>query len=163
MLEIIPAEAAVIVCAAEKPILDRCAGAPERLLLRVAADELWLVGPRADRRVLLAAGQALVLDRGLVVDQTDGWWVCSAGGSDRGEVLRRLMVAPIPSGSPVLVQGAITGIPAKVVCEAARIHVFVPAGVGHHLLDRIVAVTGDLDVTISQPAGLTIDGGGNSC
>ena len=163
MLEITPAEAAVIVCAADQSVLDGSAGAPNRLQLRVAPDELWLIGPRDQRRALLAAGQALVHERGLAVDQTDGRRVITATGEDRYEVFRRLMVASVPAQRPALVQGAITGVPGKVICESARLHVLVPAGVGHHLMDRLAAVTGDLAVTTGPSAALILESGGASC
>ena len=83
VLEITPAEAAVIVCAADRTVLDGSVAEPNRLQLRVAPDELWLVGPRNLRQALLAAGRALVHQRGLAVDQTDGWWVITAAGDDR--------------------------------------------------------------------------------
>lgn len=163
MLEIIPAEAAIIVCAAEASVLDAAPTVPHGIRVRVAADELWLVGPRPDRAALLAAAEALVEGRGLAVDQTDGWAAVTAAGDDRDEVFRRLMVAPIPEARPSLVQGAITGVPGKLICEADRTHIFVPAGVGRHLMDRLVQVTGDLTVRIGPPANLAFHSKGTWC
>ncbi|MFN0180737.1 MAG: hypothetical protein ACKVZ0_18195 [Gemmatimonadales bacterium] len=163
MLEVTPAEAAIVVCAAARSVLDAAPVIHRGLRVRVAPDELWLVGPRAERGALLAAAESLVRDRGLSVDQTDGWWAITATGDERDEVFRRLMVAPIPVARPSLVQGAITGVPGKLICEADRTHVFVPAGVGHHLMDRLAKVTGDLTVRIGPPAGLALENEGASC
>jgi hypothetical protein len=163
VLEIIPAEAAIIVCAAVRSVLDAAPAIGRALRVRVAPDELWLVGPRAERGALLAAAERLVQGRGLSVDQTDGWSAVTAAGDDRDEIFRRLMVAPIPMARPSLVQGAITGVPGKLICEAHRTHVFVPAGVGHHLMDRLAKVTGNLTVRIGPPAGLMLENEGASC
>jgi len=159
VVDLIPSEAAVVVCLADRATLDALA-ASHGGVTRVAPDELWLVGPRTRRAALLAAARERVGSKGLVVDQSDGWSVWTVQGEDRLEIPRRLMFAAIPDHRPAFVQGAITGVAGKVLYESGRLHLFVPAPVGHHLADRIAAVAEDLSLTIQPAAPLAFAGAG---
>lgn len=159
MLDLIPAEASVVACLADRETLDGLASR-HRSAVRVAPDELWLIGPRAGRTDLLTAARDQLGSRGLAVDQTDGWAVWTVEGDDRLEIIRRLMFAAVPDHRPAFVQGAITGVGGKVLYESGRLHLFVPAPVGHHVIDRIVTVGADLAPVIQPAAPLVPAGAG---
>ncbi len=153
MLELNPTDAAVIACCADRSALDRLTTAAGAVAARIAPDELWWIGPLADRTTLLEqAKSALVGADALVVDQSDGWDVWTVSGDDHRAVLDRLMLAPIPVDRPVFVQGAITGVPGKVLAVSGAAHLFVPGPVGHHLRDRILSVMADLEPTETKTA-----------
>lgn len=159
MVDLIPAQAAVVACHADRGTLDALA-ARLGAVTRVAPDELWLVGPRSERESLAARAREQIGTRGLVVDQTDGWSAWTVEGDDRLEIPRRLMFAPVPDHRPAFVQGAITGVAGKVLYQSGRVHLFVPAPVGHHLADRIATVAADLALTIQPAAPLALTGAG---
>jgi len=163
VLRLRPTDVAIVACLARPESLGGVRPGPIGVRLAIAPDEVWLVGRLDQRQALMDAARSGLAGRGLVVDQTDGWWVVTASGEDRLEVIRRLMLAPIPAAAPALVQGAITGVPGKVVYESGRLHLFVPAPVGHHLMERLAAVTGDLAVQLESPAPLAFDTPGASC
>ena len=146
VLDLFTTEAAVIACHADPAVLDRLTAPPGGLVARIAPDEAWLIGSRADRTALARDAGALVgrSAAGLAVDQTDGWAIWSIRGAPPRLVLGRLMVAPIPPAATAFVQGAITGVPGKVLLDGDVAHLMVPAPVGHHLRDRILEVCRDL-------------------
>jgi len=84
----------------------------------------------------------------LVVDQTDGWTVWSIEGTSASHALARLTVMPLDQCGVAFHQGAVAGVPAKVVAKASGYRVFVPAPVGHHLRDRVLEACVDLTPTI---------------
>ena len=146
MLELTLLEATIVACYATAAALDAWSpGAGCRL--RVAGDELWIVGPRSDRcglfRTVSASLRAVAPDA-LVVDQTDGWTVWSLAGADASHALARLTVMPLRQRDGTVSQGAVAGVPAKVVAHPSEYQVFVPAPVGHHLRDRVLEACDDL-------------------
>lgn len=156
MLEIHPTDAAVIACSADPAALARLAAPADAVPARVAPDELWWIGPLGHREALLAAAQtALAGANALVVDQTDGWDVWTIRGGDHLAVLDRLMLAPLPAERPAFVQGAITGVPGKVLAVSGAAHLFVPSPVGHHLRARILTVMADRQPVESKPVPFT--------
>lgn len=150
MLDVFATEAALIACHADRAVLDRLTAPPGGVVARIAPDEAWLIGARAGRTALARDADALVggSAAGLAVDQTDGWAIWSIRGAPPRVVLGRLMVAPIPAAATAFVQGAITGVPGKVLLDGDVAHLMVPAPVGHHLRDRIVEVCADLGPAI---------------
>jgi hypothetical protein len=147
VLELIPTDVAIVACHADQPALDRLEPPATALELRIARDELWWIGPLSAREQLAEEGVlALSEADGLVVDQSDGWAVWTVRGAGYLALLERLMLAPIPSSRPAFVQGAITGVPGKVLATAQAALIFVPAPVGHHLRDRILSVGAALDL-----------------
>ena len=140
MLDLIPSEASIIACLADVATLDGWTGGRDPAPARVAPDELWLIGPRSERQAIVAKARDWLGGRGLVVDQTDGWVGWTLEGDARLDVVRRVMFAAVPDHRPAFVQGAISGVPGKVLYESNRVHLFVPAPVGHHLIDRLRAV-----------------------
>jgi sarcosine oxidase gamma subunit len=158
VLELIATDAAIIACHAPGGALDGVGAPAGAVALRIAPDELWLVGPLEARDGLaLAARSALGAAAPLVVDQSDGWTVWTVRGDRHSTVLDRLMLAPVPARRPVFVQGAITGVPGKVLAVLGAVHLFVPAPVGHHLRDRILAACADLEPTQSGPVSLSLE------
>jgi hypothetical protein len=153
VLELCSTEAALIACHADGAVLDRLTAPPGNLVARIAPDEAWLIGARADRTGLARQADALVggSAAGLAVDQTDGWAIWSIRGAPPRDVLNRLMIAPIPATATAFVQGAITGVPGKVLLDGDVAHLMVPAPVGHHLRDRIMEVCRDLSPAIGSP------------
>ena len=157
MLELHGTDAAIIACSADAPALDRLGTPAGVFRARVAPDELWWIGAAADRDALVEQAQeALASADALVVDQSDGWDVWTIRGDDHAAVLERLMLAPLPPERPAFVQGAITGVPGKVVAVRGAAHLFVPSPVGHHLRDRILSVMADLRPIESKPAAFTL-------
>ena len=163
MLDVFATEAALIACHADHAVLDRLTAPPGGLVARIAPDEAWLIGSRASRADLAREASALVggSTAGLAVDQTDGWAIWSIRGAPPRVVLSRLMMAPIPASATAFVQGAITGVPGKVLLDGDVAHLMVPAPVGHHLRDRIVEVCRDLDPAIGSPRPLLLSTGGS--
>ena len=59
---------------------------------------------------------------------------------------------PLDRNAAGFLQGAIAGIPAKVLVTATGFQVFVPAPVGHHLHDRLLEACVDLAPTTGPVA-----------
>lgn len=153
MLEIRGREVAIVACHGAPDALDRIAS-PDALQLRIAPDEIWLVAGRSRRQELIdeaARWHASTDGNALAVDQTDGWAVLTVSGDERSDVFGRLSVAPIPTERPALTQGALAGVPGKVLFADGAAHYFVPAPVGHHLEARVRDTSGDLGLRF-EPA-----------
>ena len=153
MLELSLLEATVVACYAAATVLDPWSPALDAFVLRVARDELWLVGPRSARCSLIQCVEQSIrpfAPDSLVVDQTDGWTVWSIAGPRASEALARLTIIPFQQGGPVF-QGAVAGIPAKVIARASGYQVFVPAPVGHHLRERVLEACDDLAPAMAPP------------
>lgn len=163
MLDVFATEAALIACHADRAVLDRLTASLGGLVARIAPDEVWLIGSRANRTTLARDAQAALggSTAGLAIDQTDGWAIWSIRGAPPRLVLGRLMVAPIPPADPAFVQGAITGVPGKVLLDGDVAHLMVPAPVGHHLRDRIMEVCRDLGPQIGPPRPFLPSTGGD--
>lgn len=161
MLDVFPTEAALIACHADPAALDRLTAPDGGLVARIAPDEAWLIGSRATRTALARDANAAVggAAGGLAVDQTDGWAIWSIRGGPPRAALGRLMIARIPSSATAFVQGAITGVPGKVLLDGDVAHLMVPAPVGHHLRDRIVEVCHDLAPAIGSPRPFVLSAG----
>jgi hypothetical protein len=152
VLEFHSTDATVIAGFADRSALDGVVAPAKAVSVRIAPDEVWWVGAPADRLDLLEQVQAALAGAdALVVDQTDGWDVWTVRGDDHLAVLDRLMLAPIPAERPAFVQGAITGVPGKVLAVPGAVHLFVPGPVGHHLRDRILSTMADLAPAESKP------------
>jgi hypothetical protein len=163
VLDVFATEAALIACHADRAVLDGLTAPRGGLVARIAPDEAWLIGSRASRTALARDAHAAVggSAAGLAVDQTDGWAIWSIRGTPPRVVLGRLLIAPIPASATAFVQGAITGVPGKVLLDGDVAHLMVPAPVGHHLRDRIVEVCRDLGPTIGSPRPFVLSAGGS--
>jgi len=151
VLELSLLEAAIVACYATADVLDGWSPPSTSFVARVAPDELWVIGPRAERDTLSRlVEQSLrpVAPDALVVDQTDGWTAWSIEGPSASHALARLTVMPLDQRSTALQQGAVAGVPAKVLATTSGYQVLVPAPVGHHLRDRVLEACVDLAPTI---------------
>jgi len=156
VLELTPREVAIVACQGRPAALPAAAPAGG-LRLSIAPDEIWWLGPRAARGELLAGAErwlAGVGDDGLVLDQTDGWAAISVTGDDGAALYGRVSVNPVPPGRPALVQGALAGVPGKVLFLGSLTLSLVPSPVGHHLLARLLEVGSDLTPRLGSPAPL---------
>jgi sarcosine oxidase gamma subunit len=150
VLELTLLDATIVVCYAAAAVLDAWSPASNRFTARVARDELWVVGPRSGRCDLMQSVEQSLRGQApdaLVVDQTDGWTAWSIGGAGAAQALARLTVIPLHGTTEGFQQGAVAGIPAKVLATATGFQVFVPAPVGHHLRDRLLEACADLGPT----------------
>lgn len=163
MLEVFATEAALIACHADPAVLDGLTAPADGLVARIAPDEAWVIGARASRTALARDANSALSGSaaGLAVDQTDGWAIWSVRGAPPRVVLGRLMIARIPASATAFVQGAITGVPGKVLLDGDVAHLMVPAPVGHHLRDRIVEVCDDLGPAIGSPRPFVRSAGGS--
>ena len=147
MLELNLLEASVVACHAAAAVLDAWSPPVDAYLARIARDEVWLIGSRTDRCSLMRGVEeslhAVALDT-LVVDQTDGWTAWSIGGTGAAHAMARLTVMPLELRDGAFQQGAVAGVPAKVIARPTGYQVFVPAPVGHHLRDRVLEACPDL-------------------
>lgn len=153
MLEVVLSEVAIVACLATRAALDGLSR-EFGVVLRIAPDEAWLLGARAERSRLMASAASWLGGAdsgGLVVDQTDGWTVWAVRGSAAIELFGRLSVAPVPAGRPALVQGALAGVPGKALFANETLYLMVPAPVGHHLEARIRETGVDLDPRFARP------------
>ena len=153
VLELTLLEATIVACYAAATVLDtwRPAGGH---VARVARDELWILGPRADRCALLRAAESslhALAPGALVIDQTDGWTGWSLTGTAAAHAMARLTVMRLDRHEGELHQGAVAGVPAKVILTESEFRIFVPSPVGHHLRDRVLQACGDLH-PITGPA-----------
>lgn len=150
MLEIIPCEAVIVACHSQPEVLDDLPNALG-LVLRIAPDEAWLVASRTRREGLRKSASRWLESadpRGVTVDQTDGWAIYALRGRGAGEVLGRISVTAVPSQRPAFIQGALSGVPGKVVVTEEALYLIVPSSVGHHLEARLVGTCDDLGVRI---------------
>jgi hypothetical protein len=147
VLELSLVEATIVACYAAASVLDAWAAPAGAYLVRVARDELWVIGARADRTTLMPLVEESVRSAAsdvMVVDQTDGWTAWSIEGSGASQALGRLTVMPLERCAGAFHQGAVAGVPAKVIATAGGFQVLVPAPVGHHLRDRVIESCADL-------------------
>lgn len=159
MLEVTPVGAAVVRCFAERRVLDlfpHCGAA----VARIAPDELWLIGPASARAELVERANAYVSStdpNGITVDQSDGWTAWTVTGVQATTLLARLSPMALAPERPAFLQGAVAEVPAKVLLQVSRLHLFVPGQYGHHIPQRILAACADLDVRWSEPRELALE------
>jgi len=155
VLELALLEATIVACYAGAEALDSWKP-PRGHAERVAGDELWILGPRSERCELLRAVEdslRAVVPGALVIDQTDGWAAWRLSGTDAAHAMARLTILRLDRQDGRLHQGAVAGVPAKVILTESDYRVFVPSPVGHHLRDRILEACGDLAPTMGSPRG----------
>lgn len=150
MLELAHAEATVVRLMARAAALDSLPGLEDVFRGRVAADELMLIALAPGRQDLVEAAAAhfdAVDPDALVIGETDGWtiWTISGGAAD--EAFARLSALPLPATRPAFLQGAVAGVPAKVVAEPGRLHIVLVASLGDHVRERVLSACADLEPT----------------
>ena len=155
MLELNLLEASVVACYAAAAVLDAWSPSVDAYVARIARDEVWVIGSRTGRCGLMRGVEEslrAVAPDTLVVDQTDGWTAWSVGGDGAADAMARLTVMPLEPRGGTFQQGAVAGVPAKVIACSTGYQVFVPAPVGHHLRDRVLEACADLAPSLG-PAG----------
>jgi hypothetical protein len=118
-----------------------------------------LVGSRSRRSGLLKSASAWLGSAdpsGLTVDQTDGWGVYAVRGKDALAAIGRLSVTKMPAERPALVQGALSGVPGKIVLTADAVFLMVPSSVEDHLEARLLATCADLGATMAEPVAFEV-------
>ena len=146
VLELIELRSTIVACHAAAGVLDAWSP-PGGVSARVARDELWIMGPRSERSALLRTTESslhTLAPGALVIDQTDGWTEWSLTGEDAAHAMARLTVMRLDPRAGEFHQGAVAGVPAKVIITRSGFRVFVPSPVGHHLGDRVREACGDI-------------------
>jgi glycine cleavage system aminomethyltransferase T len=154
VLELTLLDAAIVACYAAATVLDAWSLPSDTFGARVARDELWVVGDRPRRCTLMrSVEQSLypLAPDALLVDHTDGWTVWAIEGTMAPHALARLTVIPLDQRPGAFHQGAVAGVPAKVITTDTGYQVFVPAPVGHHLRDRVFEACADLTPKLGSP------------
>lgn len=159
MLEIMRVRAAVVRCFAERGVLDLfppSGGA----VARIAPDELWLIGPVGARADLAQRAKSYISGAdpdGVAIDQSDGWTAWTVTGAQATTVLARLSTIALPPERPAFSQGMVAEVPAKVLLQRGRLHLFVSGQYGHHIRGRILAACADLGVRWLEPRELALE------
>jgi hypothetical protein len=92
----------------------------------------------APREALLIGRVDLGIADALVEDVTDGWTAFVVDGDDAADVFARVSELPAPAAGDWL-QGEVARAPAKVLAEAGRLTILVPAHLAAHVEERIRA------------------------
>jgi hypothetical protein len=132
VLELVPTEADVVLCAASAEAVDAVAGVAEPV--RVAPDEVLLLGPAGTGGATLATASELAVaidDDAVVLDATDGWAIWTLEGDDARMAFSHLSALRLPDAG--VIQGEVAHVHAKVVVRPDRVHMLVPAMWGEHL------------------------------
>jgi hypothetical protein len=114
----------------------RVVAAPEALDQLVAPDEHPMLRLAPDELVLIGAASVQVTGENLVVDETGfvGWWLTP-------EELREQVVPhvdwPLPTVRPALAQGLVAGVPAKLWLAEDRALLLCAAAYAHELEERL--------------------------
>jgi hypothetical protein len=114
----------------------RVVAAPEALDQLVAPDEQPMLRLAPDELVLIGAASVQVTGENLVVDETGfvGWWLTP-------EELREQVVPhvdwPLPTVRPALAQGLVAGVPAKLWLAEDRALLLCAAAYAHELEERL--------------------------
>jgi sarcosine oxidase gamma subunit len=155
VLELQRTLAAVVGCYARAEALEALPAAGEALAIRVAPDELMLLGDPDDRARLLASVEQSLLPLdggGLVLDVSDGFAVWRLRG-DWQEAFARLCAVPVREPA-ACVQALFAHVPAKLVVGSDQLLVVVSSVLSHHVRDRVLGACRDLDPREADAAPL---------
>jgi hypothetical protein len=113
-----------VVAAAD--VLDQLVAPAEQPLLRLASDDVLLIGAAS----VEVTGEHLVVDEAGFV----GWWLTP-------DELREQVVPhvdwPLPTARPALAQGLVAGVPAKLWLAEDRALLLCAAAYAHELQERL--------------------------
>ena len=119
-----PLPALRVVAAAD--VLDQLVAPAEQPLLRLASDDVLLIGAAS----VEVTGEHLVVDEAGFV----GWWLTP-------DELREQVVPhvdwPLPTARPALAQGLVAGVPAKLWLAEDRALLLCAAAYAHELQERL--------------------------
>lgn len=165
-----PVRAALLTCLATREALDGLAASGSGLCLRIAPDEALLAAPVQDAGAFLCAARAslrTVDAHSLVVDVTDAWAMWALSGPVAAAALGRLTSVPIVGVGEgfSFSQGAVAGVPARLLALPDRFCVLVSSTLAHHFRDRVLQWCADMQPqllppwTFAVPAGAAGAGG----
>lgn len=146
MLELASCETTIIHCFAEAPVLDAVQEPAGTIVFRVANRELICLSARAAANRVFAALSAKFTSGdpyALLLDRSDAWAVITLNGDERAKAFSRLCTSPL-SPAPAFLQGAICGVPGKVVNLHDRIYLLVSSVLRDHLRHSILDACRDL-------------------
>jgi hypothetical protein len=145
VLEFSSTRVSVVQVFAEPDALDALAPAGSTRC-RVTPDEAMFVREVDAAQALLRDAEAVTAGDpdALIVDGTDGWAVWTLGGDALQDALERLSHLELDPGTDGFTQGDVAHIPARIVMEHGRAHVFVASMWKSYLRDRILGRCGDL-------------------
>jgi hypothetical protein len=150
----------IVSCVDDETALVAMPPCEHAIAVRIASDEIWLVGPASQADAILAHAQRH-LDRpgsyGVATNVTDAWSVITVSGSGVIRVWERLSENALPVERPGFTQGAIAFIGAKAIVFDDRIVFFTPAPQSHHLEQRIVRGCADLSPHLTEDRDLAIE------
>lgn len=160
MLELTRSRLAIISCLDDETALAAMPACESAMTVRIAPDEIWLLGPASRSDAILVHAQRH-LDRpgsyAVITDVTDAWSVLTVSGVDALRVWERFSENPAPVERPGFTQGAVAFVGAKAIVFSDRIVFFTPAPQGHHLEHRILTGCADLSPRLSADRDLSIE------
>jgi hypothetical protein len=159
VLELGPARAAVVRCFGERRALDAFPSLGA-MPARIAADELWLVAPRASASELAQRATSYLTGAdpdGFVLEHGEAWAVWTISGSGLPQAFARLADFPLPAGRVAFAQGAVAQLPAKILVQGDRLHVIVPVQLAHHVPDRFREACEDLEPILRPERELALE------
>lgn len=144
MLELVGTQATLATVLASSRALDALAPAGA-YRCRIAADEsMFIREPGAANSLLRDSRSVLAGDPdAIVLDATDGWTILTLTGDEARIAFGYLSSVHLSDGFS---QGDVERLPARIVCEPAKVHVFVPAMVGEYLRSIILSSCGTLGI-----------------
>ena len=137
MLELISTRASVLGCFASADALDGLAGS-----FRVAPDEAMILGGPSE--IQTDPISETLGEDALVLDMTDGWVIWTLAGEDAYNAFAYL--SPVRLQGEGFTTGEVVRIPVRIVSQADRLHLIVPALWGSYLRERILHDCANLDV-----------------
>ena len=160
MLEVTRSRSVIVSCLDDETALATMPACPSAIVVRIAADEIWLAGPASERDAILAHTRRH-LERpdsyGVTTNVTDGWSVLTVSGSDVTRVWERFSENAPPTERPGFTQGAIAFVGTKAIVFRDRIVFFTPAPQGHHLEHRLLTDCADLSPQLTADRDLSIE------
>lgn len=128
---------------------------------RVAPDELLWLGDPEQAAALEAEGKKQLAgagERGLVVDNSDGWALFSLVGDGGAGALARLSSLRLPAEG--FLQGKVAGVPGKVFARAGRIDILCTSDVRWYVGERLLHAGAGVGVTTGNaPASAAVSQG----
>jgi hypothetical protein len=147
VLEVRPAQIAVVRCFSEPAILDTFVARADAYRCRVAPDELLVVSGvtlRAEISEHLSSFLADAVADALVIDHTDAFSAWTLVGPVR-KAFARLSAVPLPSEPCSFLQCPVGLVGGKVIVDGDHLHILVSSAVGHYLPARFWAACADLE------------------
>ena len=152
-LELLSIETGIVFCSASSEALDSLPAIDGIASLRVAPDEVMLVGhPEGEEPLVKFVDQhfSYADPDGLTLNLTHGWSCFALSGPARKAAFARLSIVPLPTQTPGFAQGSLVSVSGKIFCTSDRIYLFVSSSLDHHLRDRALELCGDLGLKVGK-------------